>query len=82
MALRASRAAIDARFENTNARMLKSNPATEATFPQRPENRSSADVTIMSRREVPAAQPASLTPDEGSNRWRAPRVSNMQKGRI
>jgi len=40
VALRASRAAIDARFENTNARMLKTNPATEATFPQFPARKS------------------------------------------
>jgi hypothetical protein len=36
VASRASRAAFDARRENTNARMLKTNPATEATLPQFP----------------------------------------------
>jgi len=40
VALRASSAAFDARFENTNARMLKNNPATEARFPQFPPRKS------------------------------------------
>src|SRR5690242_17527580 len=40
VALRASCAATDARFENTNARMLKTNPATEATLPQFPARKS------------------------------------------
>jgi len=33
-ASRASRAAVDALFANTNARMLKTKPAKEARFPQ------------------------------------------------
>ncbi len=38
--MRASCAALEARFENTNARMLKNNPATEATLPQFPARKS------------------------------------------
>jgi hypothetical protein len=69
VALRASCAAFEARFENTNARMLKNNPATEATLPQFPARNS---IICRSKDYVTVRRPE----ENGANR----RVSEDRVG--